>query len=271
MVTLGPASRSLLLRSFVVVAVLTGAIGVAGCSLEAHSTVSASSVETRIASELASRLHIPPPAVHCPGAVPARVGARFTCTAVIDGQVLRVVGTVTGTQGEVEVHPSDAVIMASKAEAEIGKSLSARLGRRVPVSCAVPPVLVAPVGHSFECTANIAGASRRIVVTVVNPAGELSYRVLPFGSPASTRQATFAWLHKSNPGAPTGSLPAATTQEVPVQTSNREKSAKLESYAVASARRRRSRSVAARRSALPPVAAFTLPMKKPVNLSSPPA
>ncbi len=181
MVTLGPVSRSLLSRSFVVVlAALTGTAGLAGCSLEAHSTVSASSVERRIASELASSLHISPPAVHCPGPIPARVGTKFTCTAVIDGQVLQVVGTVTGTHGNVEVHPSDAVIMASKAEAEIAKSLSARLGRPVPVSCDVPPVLVAPVGHSFECTATIAGVRRRIVVTVVNLSGELSFRVLPY-------------------------------------------------------------------------------------------
>ena len=68
----------------------------------------------------------------------------------------------------------------SAAEAEIGQSLSRKVGRPVSVSCAVPQLLVADPGLAFGCTAEVAGVERQLAVTVVNLAGDLRYRVLPY-------------------------------------------------------------------------------------------
>ena len=158
--------------------------GLAGCSLSARNSLSSASVESKIASELANSYRIAAPPVHCPRSIPAQVGSTFTCVATLEGQPLRVVGTVTSSRGHVDVHPTSAVVVAETAEAEIGKSLSATFGQPVTVSCPIPSLLVAPVGHTFGCTANIAGVGRQVAVTVTNVAGELSYRVLPY-KPAS--------------------------------------------------------------------------------------
>jgi hypothetical protein len=155
-------------------------VGLAGCSISARSTLSAASVEAKIASELASSYGIAPPAVRCPHSVPAHVGSTFTCAATLDGQHLEVVGTVTSPRGHVEVRPTSAVVVAGTAQAEIGKSLSGTFGQLVHVSCAIPSLLVAPVGHSFQCSAHVAGVEREVVAKVTNLAGDLSYRVLPY-------------------------------------------------------------------------------------------
>jgi hypothetical protein len=48
------------------------------------------------------------------------------------------------------------------------------------VACAIPSLLVAPVGHTFQCFAHVAGVERKVVARVTNLAGDLSYRVLPY-------------------------------------------------------------------------------------------
>ncbi|HXW80149.1 MAG TPA: DUF4333 domain-containing protein, partial [Acidimicrobiales bacterium] len=141
----------------IVVALLGATAGLAGCSISARNSLSSASVEAKIASELATSYDIAPPPVHCPRQVPAEVGSTFTCVATLEGQHLQVVGTVTSSRGHVEVHPTSAVVVAEKAEAEIGKSLSATFGQPVTVSCPIPSLLVAPVGHTFQCTAHVAG------------------------------------------------------------------------------------------------------------------
>jgi Domain of unknown function (DUF4333) len=169
---------------FIVVALFAATAGLASCSLSASNALSSASVEARIASQLASSYHIASPPVRCQRSIPARIGSTFTCVAILEGQHLRVVGTVTSSRGHVEVHPASAVVVAEKAEAEIGRSLSKTFGQPVNVSCPIPSLLVASVDHTFACTAHVAGVDRKVVVTVTNLAGDLSYRVLPY-KPAS--------------------------------------------------------------------------------------
>jgi hypothetical protein len=156
--------------------------GLTGCSLSPHSTLSAASIEARISSELARTYKVPPPPVSCPASVRAVAGTHFTCTATLEGQPLRVIGTVTDDKGHVEVRAASAVVVKSAAEAEIGQSLTRKVGRPVSVSCAVPQLLVADPGLAFGCTAEVAGVERQLAVTVVNLAGDLRYRVLPYHS-----------------------------------------------------------------------------------------
>jgi Domain of unknown function (DUF4333) len=157
--------------------------GLAGCSLSTHSTLSAGSVEAKISDQLARDYHITAPEVHCPRSVPATPGTRFTCTATLDRQPLRVVGTVTDRRGQFEVHATRAVVVMPAAEREITENLSNRVGGPVSVTCPAPELLVADPGHTFRCTAEIAGVKRQVAVTVENLAGDLRYRVLPYARP----------------------------------------------------------------------------------------
>jgi len=177
----GPAGRATWARWAGAAAALVAAVaGLAGCSLSPHSTLSAASLETKISSELARTYKIPPPEVSCPASVRATPGTHFTCAATLEGQSLRVVGTVTDDKGHVQVRAASAVVVKSGAEAEIGQSLSRKVGQPVPVACAMPQLLVADPGLTFSCKAELAGIERQVAVTVVNLAGDLRYRVLPY-------------------------------------------------------------------------------------------
>jgi Domain of unknown function (DUF4333) len=148
----------------------------AGCSLSPSGTLSAAGIEAKIAADLARTYRVVPPRVDCPAGVSDSTGTHFTCTTTLDGQPLRVAGTVTGPGGHVEVHAAGVVVVKSGAETKIGQSLSKKAGRPVSVSCALPPLLVANPGLGFGCTAEIAGVEHHLAVTVVNLAGDLRYQ-----------------------------------------------------------------------------------------------
>jgi Domain of unknown function (DUF4333) len=164
----------------VLLAAFAASAGLAGCSLSARTTLSSAGVEAKIASELASRYGIAPPPVRCPRSIPAQIGSTFTCVVTLEGQHLHVVGAVTSSRGYFKLHPTSAVVVATTAQTEIAKDLSSIFGRPAVVTCPIPPLLVAPVGHTFECTAHVAGVDRKVVVTVANLAGGLRRRVLPY-------------------------------------------------------------------------------------------
>ena len=124
---------------------------------------------------------MPSPKVECPVSVPAQVGSKFSCTTTLDGQVLALDGTVTGLHGRIVVRPTSTVIVTSAAEAQIGKTLARTF--KVPVtdvSCGARALLVSSPGHTFGCTAAIAGVHRQVVVRVTNLAGAVTVRVLPY-------------------------------------------------------------------------------------------
>jgi hypothetical protein len=157
-----------------------GSAGASGCSLQATSSLSAKSLETMVARELATNYHMRPPAVHCPAGIPDKIGSKFACRARIDGQPLTLAGTVTGTHGAVMLHPTSAVVTISVARQKLAASLAKTFGRPVTVVCSAPPLLVAKAGGVFRCTAQVAGIRRQLVVTVTDLEGHLRYRVLPY-------------------------------------------------------------------------------------------
>jgi hypothetical protein len=160
--------------------VLVLAVSVSGCSIKARDSVSATSVEADIATQLVANYHVARPEVHCPVAIPTEVGTKFTCTVSLDGQVLNVEGRVTGARGQVEVHPASALVVTSAAEADMTTTLEKAVGQPVRVSCPVPALLVAHPGHVFVCTAEVGSIARRLIVTVTDLAGALRYRVPPY-------------------------------------------------------------------------------------------
>jgi hypothetical protein len=155
-------------------------LALASCSVKARATISAKDLEAKIAAGLASTFHTPKPAVTCPTKVPAQAGTKFTCTSNLYGQHLVVNGEVTGPRGNVEIKPAQAVIVASEAEAELARRLSATFRRQVSVACRVPALVVASPGRRFGCSVDVGTIQRQLAVTVTGTAGALSYRLLPY-------------------------------------------------------------------------------------------
>ena len=153
------------------------------CSFKAADTVSAASLEADIANQLARSYQIAKPPVHCPRSVPAVAGSKFTCTATLDSQALKVNGSVTGSRGQVVVKPATAVVATKVAEAELAKRLQGTFHQKVGLICHVPALLVATQGRRFGCTATVGTIKRQLAVTVTGNAGALSYRVLPYKRP----------------------------------------------------------------------------------------
>ncbi len=153
---------------------------VAGCSVKAKDLLSAASLETKISTQLAGSYAITPPRVHCPAAVPATVGSKFSCTTRLDGQPLTVSGEVAGPRGAVAVKPATAVVVLADARAQISRDLTRASGMKVAVACPGPALLVAAPGRTFDCSAEVGGVPRQVVVTVTSTTGTLQLRLLPY-------------------------------------------------------------------------------------------
>ena len=72
--------------------VLAGGAVLPACSLKASSTLSAASLENHVPRQPGARLPHPPTAGALPAGVRSQAGARFTCTATLDGQQLPLAG-----------------------------------------------------------------------------------------------------------------------------------------------------------------------------------
>ena len=164
--------------AFVAALTAVGALG--GCSIKARDLLSAASVEAKISAQLAASYGVAPPRVHCPSAVPAEVGSRFSCTTELDGQPLTVSGEVAGPRGSVAVKPATAVIVVADARLQISRELARTFGVTVGLSCSAPVLLVARPGNTFYCVAFVGSIQRQVAVTVTSPAGTLRLRVLPY-------------------------------------------------------------------------------------------
>jgi hypothetical protein len=161
-------------------AALVAVSALTGCSVKARDLLSAASLEAKISTQLAQSYGIPPPRVHCPDAVPAVAGSRFSCATELDGQPLTVSGEVAGPRGSVAVKPAAAVVVIAQARAQIDRDLSHSFDMTVEVSCSAPALLVAPPGRTFGCTAEVGGIQRQVVVTVTSTTGTLRLRLLPY-------------------------------------------------------------------------------------------
>ena len=162
---------------------LAAGLVLASCSIKARDTVSAASLEADIGNQLAGSYRVTKPPVHCPRSVPAQAGSKFTCTTTLDGQALKVKGSVTSSSGQVEVEPATPVVVTKDAEAELRKRLEGTFHQAVSLACEIPALVVANPGRHFVCTAMVGTIRRQLAVTVTGSAGALSYRVLPYTDP----------------------------------------------------------------------------------------
>ena len=168
-------------RSGLIVAAI-GALAalVAGCSSGPARTLNAGSVAGQISAQLATRYHLDAPQVSCPPRVPARPGQVFVCSAVLDGQRVRLDATVTSGSGAFTIEPEEAVLVPASVASQLAERIAARAGTSPAVSCPGGPVVVIALHHSLTCTATFSGqAPRQVVVTVVDRRGDFGFQLLP--------------------------------------------------------------------------------------------
>lgn len=151
-----------------------------GCSSATSRTIDAASASSQISRQLAARYHATPTQVSCPSGVAARRGRTFVCTAVLDGQPIRLEATVTGTSGTFTVEPIDPILVPSSVADQLSRLISSRIGRPASVTCPGGAVVVVPVQRTLTCVATIPGATpRQVVVTVVDRRGDFGYQLSP--------------------------------------------------------------------------------------------
>jgi phosphoserine phosphatase len=72
------------------------------------------------------------------------------------------------------------VVVLADARAQISRDLARASGMKVAVACAGPALLVAALGRTFGCSAEVGGVQRQVVVTVTSTTGTLQLRLLPY-------------------------------------------------------------------------------------------
>jgi hypothetical protein len=112
--------------------------------------------------------------------VVVKVGQTFTCTAVLDGQTVKMDGTVTGNDGRFTVVPDSAIIDVAGATKILTSGITAQTHLHSTVDCGSRKVVVIVVGQTFDCMARLAGEKPRTVkVTAVDHQGNLRYTLGP--------------------------------------------------------------------------------------------
>jgi Domain of unknown function (DUF4333) len=149
-----------------------------GVTVGPHHTLDAASVAGEISSQLAKDYQIEGPAVTCPDGVKASKGNTFVCKTVIDNQPLELDGTVTGSNGQYQVVPRDAIIHIPLLVEYLKKDIAQRT-RLAPwtVDCGTKQFAVVAVGGKITCSATSPRlpAPRKVVTTVKNKEGQVSY------------------------------------------------------------------------------------------------
>jgi hypothetical protein len=165
-----------------------GIAAVAGCGVEPHNTISATSAAAEIAGQLESRYGVKNPPVNCPADIPDKKGQQFSCTAVLDGQPVTMSATVTASSGAFTVAPTSAIIVVSSLISEVTDEIAHQVGQTPVVSCGDKSILVVDVGDTVTCTATFPGEQPRLgTVTVVDLNGRFTLS-LPGAGATSTSQ-----------------------------------------------------------------------------------
>jgi hypothetical protein len=160
------------------------ALALASCGVGPSHTLNPKSVQAQIAHQLESRYPVKGVVVNCPASIPAdRVGTTFTCTAGIDGQTLRLLGTVTSSKGLYSIEPAEAIVSTAQAASTLQSDISANVHSTVSVDCGPLPVRVVPVNGQFACQVSIAGqGARQATVTVEDLNGHFHYSLAAAGA-----------------------------------------------------------------------------------------
>jgi hypothetical protein len=166
------------LIALVGVAGLLACLSACGVSVGPRHTLSGPSVAHEISSQLAKSYGVKAPPVTCPPGIQASKGTSFACTTVLDGQHLELDGTVTGTNGQFQVVPRDAIIRVPLLVQYLSNSISKQTGF-VPslVNCGPRKLAVVAVGGTITCSAAFPHLPqpRKITTTVIDKEGRVKY------------------------------------------------------------------------------------------------
>ncbi len=153
-------------------------VSACGVTVGLHHTLSAPSVAHEISSQLAKNYPIKAPSVSCPDGIPASKGTTFVCTTVVDGQPLDLDGTVTGSNGQYQVVPRDAIIPIPVLVAFLTKDIAQKSGVRPSmVDCGTKQVAIVAVGGTITCSATFPRlpAPLKVTTTVKDKEGHVKY------------------------------------------------------------------------------------------------
>jgi hypothetical protein len=163
-------------------ALVVALVSACGVSVGPHNTLSGPSVAHEISSGLAKdyppKAPAGPPVVTCPDGIQATKGTTFVCTAVLDGQPLDLDGKVTGSNGQYEVVPRDAIIQIAVLETYLQKNIAEEAHVRPDkVDCGTRQLAVVAVGGTITCSATFPRlpAPRTVITTVVDRHGKVQY------------------------------------------------------------------------------------------------
>jgi Domain of unknown function (DUF4333) len=150
-----------------------------GVGVGPHKTLSPPSVAHEISSQLAKDYQIEAPPVNCPDGVPATRGTTFVCTTVIDSQHLELDGTVTGSNGQYQVVPRDAIVQIPLLVEYLTSSIEEKGHvKTVTVECGDRQFAVVAVGATITCSAAFPGSpARTVTTTVLDKKGHVDYKL----------------------------------------------------------------------------------------------
>ena len=136
-------------------------------------------VQTAIKGGLAEQLQMPFASVTCPESRAMKAGDVFMCTAVAEtGGDLRIQVTQTDGSGAInwKVTNGDKVLSLTKLEAQIKEGLVRQLNVDAVVACG-GTMRVAKAGQTLECTATAGAESRKVLVTMDDDKGNVTWVV----------------------------------------------------------------------------------------------
>lgn len=153
-------------------------IAVAGCS-QSTATLDRAATEQAVEKVVGSRIGPRIQRVRCPEGIARKEGERFTCQALLAGDLgdVRLEVIQTDADADLDVNLLDAVIERPEVAEDLRRSLVKEYLRTFTVDCGTPKVTVIAPGGTFTCTVEDATTTRQVSVTVTDAAGTLTYDI----------------------------------------------------------------------------------------------
>lgn len=155
-------------------AATAAAAALVGCG---NKTIDAGKLEATVKSRIEEQQGLRVEEVDCPDHRKAKAGDTFACRAAVAGQEVRM-RVDQRDDGRLDVVYDQAILSPAKVAEQMRAQLSDKTGVALTVDCGNDEVLVRDVGGTFQCVAtDPSGAPARVVATVLNTAGEVSFEV----------------------------------------------------------------------------------------------
>lgn len=130
-------------------------------------------IEQNIQNELSTK-GVAMKSISCPAGQAVTAGVTFDCTGVdSDGETLVFHVKETDGSGSFKWEMDGMILNLAK----IGDSIEAKVGKNADVQCPEKSVIV-KVGHSFQCNVDITGKSHKVLLTLADTTGRVTWKLL---------------------------------------------------------------------------------------------